>query len=65
MKPHQERVIQERKELAEKRDKLNTFLTGDTFKTLDEAEQKRLIVQCGWMNGYLDTLDERIACFVK
>ena len=63
MLPHQERVVTERAELSEKINKLLTFLTTDTFKSLPEREQYLLNRQVSHMGFYLDTLDERIALF--
>ena len=63
MEAYQQRVAEERNQLIARRDKLNTFLSDDVFKTLDDSEQKRMIVQCGLMNAYVDILDQRIAAF--
>jgi hypothetical protein len=65
MPPHQERVIVERQELAEKTEKLRVFLDGKIFATLDPAEQGRLARQHVCMKVYLEILDERIAAFGK
>jgi len=61
--PYQERVILERKELAEKTNKLVAFLFGVTFNSLDAMEQARLLKQYACMQFYLGILDERIAAF--
>lgn len=63
MKPYQERVIQERRELGERLDKLWAFITGEEFKTLPEAEQRRLEHQRAFMRGYATILDDRIQNF--
>jgi hypothetical protein len=64
MKPHQERVVTERNELDEKRDKLITFIGGDIYRTLDKVEQSRLNRQLEAMTLYSNILGERIAAFV-
>jgi hypothetical protein len=63
MKPHQERVIREREELAEKTEKLRAFIRGQVFPTLRVKEQAWLNAQHGFMSLYLAILDERIADF--
>lgn len=63
MKPHQERVIQEKLELDEKRNKLQAFIDGDVFKTIDGTEQLRLRQQIWVMGLYSQILGERIAAF--
>jgi hypothetical protein len=65
MEAFRQRVIQERDELVNRRDKIEEFLQGSVFETLDAAEQKRMIIQYGLMNGYADILNERIAAFPK
>lgn len=60
IQPHQQRVINERRELGDKMDKLHTFTRGATFKTLSEAEQSRLHNQLSVMNVYEDILRQRI-----
>lgn len=63
MQPHQERVVQEVKDLDEKISKLEPFLKGDIFKTLVEAEQERLKSQLDHMKAYSGILHERIEAF--
>ena len=63
MQPHQQRVVEEKKELDEKRAKLLTFLASDTFRDLDEQEKIRLHRQLGVMGDYSMTLGERIRAF--
>lgn len=63
MKPHQERVVTEKNELDEKRGKLTAFFGGETYRTLDAAEQSRLNRQLEAMTLYLGILAERIAAF--
>lgn len=58
--PHQERVVNEKHELDEKREKLSEFLKGNLFKTLEGAEKRRLQRQLRIMNSYSQVLTERI-----
>jgi hypothetical protein len=61
--PHQQRVIDEARDLKEKRDKLASFMEGDIFKGLALDEQDRLRRQHRYMILYNDVLDERIGAF--
>lgn len=63
LQPHQQRVIDERDELQERKSKLEPFFRTDTYHALDEAEQWRLCKQNRLMGEYLDVLNERIANF--
>ncbi len=63
MPPHQERVVTERDELDEKLHKLEVFLQGTLYASLPEGEKTRLVMQQGFMAGYLQVLNERIAAF--
>jgi hypothetical protein len=63
MKPHQERVVEEKKDLDGKIDRLKVFVGGETFNTLDEDEQDLLEEQLGIMHDYSRILGERIAGF--
>lgn len=60
---HQQRVLTERDELAERLRKLDEFLPGDLFAKLPLAEQARLRRQRTAMAALRDILDERIAAF--
>jgi hypothetical protein len=62
--PHQERVVQEKKDLDEKAQKLSDFIgLSATFPQLDQAEQERLKEQCEIMWQYSEILGKRIAAF--
>jgi len=66
LKPHQERVVAEKKELDEKIVKLHAFCFGsDTkiFGSLDPMERDRLEDQYTAMKKYSDILGARIAAF--
>mgnify|MGYP003481264453 CR=1 FL=1 len=62
--PHEQRVIDEHRDLTEKLNKLRTFFDTPIFRGLGEAEQMRLRAQAGFMNGYQDMLRERISAFM-
>lgn len=63
MAPHQERVMDEKNQLDEKREKLATFIGGDGFKHIPAEERARLIEQYGVMTRYSNILRERIRAF--
>jgi len=63
MKPHEERVVEEKKDLDGKIARLKTFVGSETFATLDEDEQDRLEEQLVVMHDYSRILGERIAAF--
>ena len=63
MQPHQERVVTEKKELDEKREKLGAFIEGEIFLSLPEAERGRLQQQAIAMARYSTILGDRIAAF--
>lgn len=61
--PHQQRVIDEKRELDEKRLKLASFFSTPTYLNLDIMERSRLTKQGHAMSVYSDILGERIAAF--
>lgn len=61
--PHEQRVLDERAELAAKLERLNDFIGFQRFLELDKDEQSRLRRQASAMTKYLEILDERIAAF--
>lgn len=63
MKPHQERVVTEKSELDDKRQNLHNFTSGETYASLDKAEQLLLQRQLEAMTLYSQILGERIATF--
>ena len=63
LQPHQQRVVTEKDELDEKIVKLNAFLNGSFFSTLDSSEQEHLKLQAHYMSEYSDVLGARIAAF--
>ena len=61
MSEYIEGMKQEHKELKERTRKLNLFIhSNETFKTLGDLEQARMIKQAGFMESYLAVLDSRI-----
>lgn len=65
MQPHQQRVVEELKELTEKLGRLSGFLAGGVFVGLPADEQRRLRRQLHIMQMYEDVLQERIEHFPK
>lgn len=63
LKPHQERVVQEKAELDDKLAKLDSFGRTPVFASLPAAEQGRLNRQYSLMEQYSAVLGERIAAF--
>lgn len=64
MQPHQQRVVDEKDELADKLTKLNDFIGGNNiYDSLPADERNRLARQAFVMKDYLDILNERIAAF--
>lgn len=59
----QMRVIAERMELEGNIERLNTFTGSDTFRSLDLAEQHRLVRQLNLQRQLSSVLAERIAAF--
>lgn len=57
---HQQRVLDEHRELAERHGKLTDFFDKPIFDTLDDAEKAQLRNQWYWMNGYKACLEMRI-----
>lgn len=64
MRPHQQRVVDEKTELDTKANALSQFIGhSPIFETLDAAEQERLKVQNDLMWQYSEVLGARIAAF--
>jgi len=63
MQPHQQRVVDELKELTSKREKLGAFWTNPIFSMLPTDEQARLRRQFDIMVQYEAVLQERIDHF--
>ena len=66
MQPHQQRVIDEKKELNEKLSKLKTFIeVSPIFKSLHPDERNRLKHQFDVMTEYSNILSQRITAFTE
>jgi len=64
MEPHQQRVIDEQRELNDKLSKLSSFMATTSFVELVQMdERKRLIVQQAIMKKYNAILCDRIKAF--
>ncbi len=63
LQPHEQRVVDEKTELDERRAKLNAFFDSSIFKGLNKDEQGRLEHQGFHMTCYSDILAARIAAF--
>lgn len=61
--PHQQRVIEEKRDLDERKQKLEAFLDTPTFAQLDDSEQGRLHAQHAAMVDYSRVLGDRIEAF--
>ena len=63
--PHQQRVIEEKRELDEKIQKLTAFIYSEKFVSIvsDEDERLRLLQQDEVMRQYSRVLCNRIASF--
>jgi hypothetical protein len=61
--PHQQRVLDEKRELDEKRGKLTAFQVTPLFASLPGEERDRLVRQLAAMTTYSDILSDRIAAF--
>lgn len=64
LQPHQQRVVDEKKELDDKATKLSNFIgENPIFANIDAEEQERLKEQCEIMWQYSEILGKRIAAF--
>jgi hypothetical protein len=63
--PHQQRVVDEKRDLDEKLKKLTAFISSESFATIvqDADERGRLVCQEEIMKDYSAVLAERIAEF--
>ena len=63
--PHQQRVIEERRDLEERLSKLRAFIGTPLYDQQDKGEKLDLLNQACWMINYLACLDRRIARFTE
>jgi hypothetical protein len=63
--PHEQRVVEERRELSEKLTSLCAFICASpVFEKMDPEDRRLMREQCDAMINYRDALDARIARFV-
>lgn len=60
MSDYIERMKIERHELKDKLDKLDVFISSDSFDKLDKRNRHLLVEQSTYMLNYLKTLDARL-----
>lgn len=65
MEAYQGRVVEEKRELDEKLERLSVLIGSDRFQELSVAECKRLVLQFSIMQEYARVLGERISAFMK
>lgn len=63
MEPYQQRVIDEKRELDQKIEKLDTFIKGEVYIQLSLMERRRLDQQLFLMGQLSSVLGERIKAF--
>ncbi|MCP3017467.1 crAss001_48 related protein [Cupriavidus basilensis] len=63
MKPHQQRVVDEKQALDGNIDKLYAFFSNPIYSDVPAAEQVRLVRQYSAMRQYSSILGERIEAF--
>ena len=63
MEDFQQRVIDEKKELDGRIERLRSFIDGKVFNTLAPNERRRMNLQCKVMQEYSTILNDRIANF--
>ena len=63
LQPHQQRVINEKREIDERIEKLNVFFNTETFRNLSRQEVFLLIEQEDSMSQYSGILTRRIELF--
>ena len=63
LKPHEQRVIEEKRDLSEKIVKLNSFTDGENFGGLPRSQRESLRKQLDIMRQYEQVLHERICLF--
>lgn len=63
MEDYQKRVIDEKKELDSKIEKLNSFFETATYNSMEYDDRKLLLDQSDAMSKYSEILEERINKF--
>lgn len=64
MKPHQQRVVDEKSSLDEKIGKLVAFMDSDASQVLSLSEEDDLEEQLEYMQKYSEVLERRISKFI-
>lgn len=64
MKPHQQRVVDEKSSLDEKIGKLVAFMDSDASQVLSLTEEDDLEEQLEYMQKYSEVLGRRISRFI-
>ena len=64
MREHEQRVVTERDELADKSSKLSGFMTGKIYDDLPYEDRKLLEAQNSTMQSYVTILNMRISRFI-
>lgn len=64
LQQHEQRVVQEYKELNDKHSKLTFFITTHQFTVLQDIDKELLHQQHAVMSSYLVILEQRIARFI-
>lgn len=65
LQPHEERVLAERGELAERVEKLHAFIESAAWHRLPESDRDLLVEQRNHMTAYLGVLQRRAARFLR
>lgn len=65
MNDFKERLITERSELYEKKEKLSNFVSGENFKKVTAPQQSLLTIQLSAMETYHHCLVQRLAWLDK
>ena len=60
MLDYQKRLLEETRDEADKLNKLNQFMAGDVFPTLDRKNKTLMYKQCRIMNSFVEVLGERL-----
>lgn len=63
LEPHEQRVVEEEQQLADRHQKLSAFIGSPSFFKIDPADSELLVQQEVAMGQYLAILRRRIARF--
>jgi hypothetical protein len=65
LQPHEQRVVEEYKELNDRHTKLTFFTSTHQFHVLQDIDKELLFQQQAIMTKYLAILEQRIARFIN